>query len=121
MSEQKKGNALKMDRGWKWLLYIDILLPGLLFLLALLPIASVGSSFARFFHTYSLFVMNTIPDFTVFTGILGLAAHLGILIWAAVKRRWVDLIICLAITAAVTLYFCLGWNYLLVGLLNFGL
>jgi hypothetical protein len=121
MSGNQKSEKLKMNRGWQWLLYIDVLLPLLLFLAALVPIQSIQNSFSRLFHTYSLYVMNTIPDFKAFTGIVGLAAHLYLIGWAAYRKRWVDLAICVGFAVAVTLYFYFGLNYLLVGMLNFGL
>jgi hypothetical protein len=121
MSTNEKNEWLNMNRSWKWLLYIDIVLPLLLFLVALLPIAGISSSFSRLFLTYNLYILNTIPNLTTFTGILGLAAHVLLIGWAGLGRRWIDMVICIALAAAVTLYFYFGLNYQLVGLLNFGI
>ena len=67
----------KFDKGWKILIYFDIILPAILFVLAFLS----GFPFlAKIFHSYEIFIVNPIPGFTSLEGIIGLAYHLGIII-----------------------------------------
>ena len=121
-----KLDRVKMNRGWQWLLYIDIVLPVVLLVLALLPIPGFRQSMAKLYHTYTLFVLCPVPDFAALTGILGMLAHAGVLIWAVVRRDWKDLLICAAFTGAAAAFFLVqidgtALNYLVVRLLDFGL
>jgi hypothetical protein len=41
----------QLTRGWQWLLYIDFILPLLIYLSALLPIGAMRGQLARIFHS----------------------------------------------------------------------
>lgn len=116
----KRLANMQMERSWQWLLYLDVILPGILFLLALLlPMESLAASLARLFHSYSVYVSNPIPNLANFMGIVGLAVHLGALIMALRRKDKLDLLLSALLTLAVSLYFYLGLNYQLVRYLSF--
>ncbi|NLX64472.1 MAG: hypothetical protein GX022_06855 [Clostridiaceae bacterium] len=109
-------NSIKFDKGWKILIYFDIVLPAILFVLAFflnLPYLS------KIFHSYEIFISNPIPDFASLTGIIGLIYHLGIIIYTIVKRDFSDMLFCLIITLAIAAYFWFGINYTIIRPLNF--
>lgn len=111
---------IKMDKGWQWLLYLDIILPLILFLIALLiPSGNVKQEFSTFFHTYNMYVINVIPNFINFTGILGIIIHLGAIIYGIVKKNKVDIIICCCFLDVIFLYFVFKINYMLIPFLEF--
>lgn len=115
-----KLKDFKFDRGWKILIYFDLLLPLMLFLLAwLMPIQGMKGLFAVLFHSYGLYVMSPIPHFAALTGIIGLLYHAGILGYTLKKRRLLDLLICALITLAVVLYFMFEINYQVIKPLSF--
>ena len=110
----------KMEKGWMWLFYLDIILPMCLFLLALLfNGSSMGISLARLFHAYNLYVLSPVPDIVSLTGIIGLAIHVGVVAYALKNRDLIDALICMVITAAAFLYIFLEVNYSLSFLLKF--
>lgn len=118
--KEKAGN-FEIRKSWQYLLYITVVLPVALFLLAfLLKSNSLGVSLGRIFHTYGLYVSNPIPNFSPFngTGVLGLAILIFLAVWAVRRRDWTDLGITLALGAANALYFAMEWNYAILPLLN---
>lgn len=117
----EKFSEIKLDKSWHYLCYIYLLLPGVLFLLALL---GKNQPFAKtlglLFHNYGLFVTNTVPNLSTFTGVLGLGLALWFLLDTARRRDWTDMTISLVLVACNTVYFLMGWNYLLAGMLVLG-
>ena len=114
---QKREGKLELRKSWQYLLYIDLVLPGLLFLAAFVTRgSSFGISLGRVFHTYGLYVSSPVPNLDPFngTGVLGLLITLGLLLWAARRRDWKDLALTLALGGANALYFALGGNYALL-------
>ena len=86
---QKREGKLELRKSWQYLLYIDLVLPGLLFLAAFVTRgSSFGISLGRVFHTYGLYVSSPVPNLDPFngTGVLGLLITLGLLLWASC--RW---------------------------------
>lgn len=109
-----------MNKSWMWLLYLDLVLPLCLFLLAyVLNALGTGFFLSKLFHTYNLFVINPIPNFTSFTGILGLILHIGVIAYALWKKDWRDVLACVGITALVFLYFFFEVNYIFTYMLKF--
>jgi len=109
-------DRIKFDKGWKILIYFDIVLPAILFILAFitdLPFLS------KIFHSYEIFISNPIPDFKSIIGIIGLIYHLGIIIYAVTKRDFTDLLLSAIISLAVAAYFWFGINYVIIRPLNF--
>ncbi|MCI5800668.1 MAG: hypothetical protein MR014_00490 [Oscillospiraceae bacterium] len=114
---EKKEFELK--KSWHWMLYIYLVLPGVLFFLAFLIGDSVsGRFFTQLFHSYNLYVLCPIPNFSKWIGIAGLLIPAVLVIQSIRRKDWLDLLICLGIEAAAAVYFFLEWNYLLSGLLS---
>lgn len=109
-----KKQSIQMRQSWHWLLYLDVVLPLLLFILALLPIEGLRQLFAKLFHGYQLYVMNPIPDVLHLMGIVGAAYHLFFLGIAIIKKRWLDVLLSLCITAFAIVWFVaeLAWSVL---------
>lgn len=111
-----KTKGFKFDKGWKYLLYFDILLPALLFLLAWLI---KTPRLSMLFHSYEIFVVNPIPNFQALTGIVGLLFHVGIIGYTLKKRDFKDMIWCLIITLVMAGFFFFEINYLILKPLEF--
>ncbi len=118
---KEKANGFELKKSWQYQLYITLVLPAALFLLAfLLRGNGLGVTLARIFHTYNLYVSCPIPSLAPFngTGVVGL----GLLVWlcfsAARRKDWPDLGITLALGAVNALYFWMEWNYLLLRFVN---
>ncbi len=114
----------RLDQGWQWLIYLDFILPALLFLLAWLPL-SMRTFFAQLYHQYNLFVLKPIPNLHSFTGIVGLILHLVLIVRALIRRQWIDLVLCLLFFLIVMLFFVVridgvALNYWLIRFLDFG-
>jgi riboflavin transporter FmnP len=107
---------IKLDKGWKYLLYFDFILPALLYVLAFVLNAP---KLSILFHSYGMYVINPIPNFQTLTGIVGLLFHLGILGYTLYKRNFKDFAVSLAITAAIAAYFLFEINYIIIRPLNF--
>lgn len=105
------AKEIKFDKGWKYLVYFDIVLPGIVFLLALL---TKSPFLSKLFHSYETFVVSPIPNFVTLTGIIGLVYHLGIIIYTIIKKNYRDLMICLGITILVALFFFFELNYQII-------
>ncbi len=106
-----KSKELKFDKGWKYLVYFDFILPGILFLIAWIA----GSPFiSKIFHSYEVFIISPIPNFKAFTGIIGLLFHLGIIIYTIIKKNYRDMVICIVITLIIALFFYFDLNYQLI-------
>lgn len=106
----------EFNKGWKLLIYFDIILPALLFTAAFFS----GLPFlAKIFHSYELFIVNPIPDFTSFIGIIGLLYHLGIIIYTLRKRDLKDIIFSTFLTLAILVFFWFEINYFIIKPLNF--
>ena len=59
----EKADRLEIKKSWQYQLYITLVLPGILFLLAwLLRSGSTGVMLGRLFHTYSLYVASPLPN-----------------------------------------------------------
>lgn len=111
---------IKLDKGWQWLLYLDIILPGILFLLAyLMPLKEIAHLLARLFHSYNLFVINPIPDMANLMGIVGMLLHVGVLGYALKKKDLADMLLSLVITAMIVWVFYSELNYTLIRYLEF--
>ena len=109
-----------MKKSWHWLLYLDFLLPLLLFFLAwLLKDNPFGSGIARVFHAYGLYVIQPIPNPAKLIGVAGLLLHLAALGWAIRRKDLPDLLISASITVLVCLYFALELNYAVIRILHF--
>ena len=118
---REKAGKFEIRKSWQYLLYITVVLPAVLFLLAyLLRDSAFGVSLGRIFHTYGLYVSSPIPNLDPFngTGVLGLVILAALAVWAVRRRDWADLGITLALGAANALYFAMGWNYALLPMLN---
>jgi hypothetical protein len=124
----RKAAALLLPtfgRGWRWLVYLDLVLPAVLWLLAFL----LHSVFlARLFHTYGLYVMSPAPigsDGTLYflslSGVPGLLLHLYAVVRALLRRDRLDAVLCLGIAVLVFLFFFFGLNYEIVRSLDFNL
>lgn len=100
--------GFKMDKGWKYLLYFDLILPALLFLLAWLI---QSPKMSMLFHAYEIFLVNPIPDLKALTGIIGLLYHGGVLGYTLYKHNYKDFALCLSITLAVVVFFLFEINY----------
>ena len=118
---KEKAGRFELKKSWQYQLYIILVLPAVLFLLAfLLRGNGLGVTLARIFHTYNLYVSCPLPHFSPFngTGVVGL----GLLLWlafGAIRRKdWPDLGITLALGAVNALYFWQEWNYLLLRFVN---
>lgn len=107
---------LKFDKGWKLLIYFDIILPALLFVIAFL---TGIPSLSKLFHSYELFIVSPIPNLASFIGIIGLIYHLGIILYTVIRRDFIDLLICIIITLAIATFFLFEINYLIIKPLNF--
>ena len=118
---RERAGKFEIRKSWQYLLYITVVLPAVLFLLAyLLRDSAFGVSLGRIFHTYGLYVSSPIPNLDPFngTGVLGLVILVALAVWAVRRRDWADLGITLALGAANALYFAMGWNYALLPMLN---
>jgi hypothetical protein len=118
---KEKAGGFEIRKSWQYLLYITVVLPVILFLLAfVLKDNSFGVTLGRIFHTYGLYVSSPIPNFSPFngTGVLGLAILIFLAVWAVRRRDWADLGITLGLGAVNALYFAMGWNYAILPLLN---
>ncbi len=122
----KKRNGFWLPgfgRGWLWLVYLDVLLPALLWAAAYF----LGSSaLARLFHNYGLYVMSTAPvgaDGTLFflslSGVTGLLLHVYAVFRGSVRRDRLDAALCLVFAVAMFVVFFLGLNYDAIRILEF--
>ncbi len=111
---------IKMDKGWMWLLYLDILLPSVLFFLALAAgRLGKGGPFSALFHSYNLYIINPIPNFNSFTGIPGLGIHIGAVAYALKRKDRKDMVLCLAFLILAFIYNYFEINYMLSYMLDF--
>ncbi|MDD2956352.1 MAG: hypothetical protein PHD67_08565 [Oscillospiraceae bacterium] len=109
----------ELKKSWHWMLYIDLILPGILFLLAfLIGDSSAGHFLSQLFHSYNLYVLCPIPNFLHWIGIIGLLIPAILLVRAALKKDWADLLVCVGMEGLVLLYFWREWNYELSALLS---
>lgn len=121
MSQKSQpARDLKLTKSWQYLVYLYLLLHALLFALAyLLRNTDFGVMLAGLFHNYGLYVIQVIPSFSNFTGVIGAGIALFLLGWAVRRRDWLDLLISLGLVGLNFAYFYLEWNYRLVPLLRF--
>lgn len=111
---------IKMDKGWMWLLYLDILLPSLLLILSLVAGAfGKGRTFSILFHSYNLYIINPIPNFTSFTGIPGLGIHLAAIAYAIKRKDHKDMVLCLIFLILAFIYIYFEINYKFSYMLDF--
>ena len=111
----EKANRFEIKKSWQYQLYITVVLPALLFLLAwVLQGNGLGVTLARIFHTYNLYVSNPLPNLDPFngTGLVGLVLLLWLCFGAIRRKDWPDL------GAANAVYFWQEWNYLLLRFVN---
>lgn len=112
-------NNFKMNKGWMYLLYLDFVLPLLLFLLSyVLKASGTGQALARLFHAYNLYILNPIPHLKSLTGIFGLVLHMSAIVYALWKKDIKDTILCLVISTLAFLYIFFELNYKLLFMLN---
>ncbi|MCX7709087.1 MAG: hypothetical protein N2484_04490 [Clostridia bacterium] len=112
--------SFKMEKGWMWLLYLDIILPLLLFIPAyFLSGSGLGASLARLFHSYTLYISSPIPDLASLTGILGMLIHIGAILYGLKKKDWNDVFLSLGISILAFLYIFFEINYRLSYMLKF--
>ena len=65
----EKADRFEIKKSWQYQLYITVVLPALLFLLAwVLQGNGLGVTLARIFHTYNLYVSNPLPNLDPFNG-----------------------------------------------------
>ena len=117
----EKADRVEIKKSWQYQLYITVVLPALLFLLAwVLQGNGLGVTLARIFHTYNLYVSNPLPNLDPFngTGLVGLVLLLWLCFGAVRRKDWPDLGITLALGAANAVYFWQEWNYLLLRFVN---
>ena len=117
---EQKVREIKLTQSWQYLAYLYLALYGVLLLLALLlKNTGLGVMLAGLFHNYGLYVIQVIPNFSNFTGVVGAGLAIFFLGWAVRRRDWLDLILSLALVGLNFAYFFFQWNYLLVPLLRF--
>lgn len=117
---QTKKDMFKMDKAWHWLLYIDFILPLILFIIVLLlPSSEIKQIFSKIFHNYNLFIINIVPNFISLTGILGILIHTAAIVYSIIKKDNKSLIICIIFSILIFLYFFFDINYLLIPMLEF--
>jgi hypothetical protein len=112
----KKITDLKFDKGWKYLVYFDFLLPALIYLIAYLSQAPFA---AKIFHSYEMFIVNPIPNIKTLTGIIGLVYHTGILGYAIKKHHYADLAVSAVLALLTAAFFFFEINYLILKPLTF--
>ena len=116
----KKLVDIKLEKGWHWLIYFDIVLPLILFITAyFLANTSVGPLLAKLFHSYNLFLIDPIPEPTKLIGIIGALAHIFFIAYAIKRKDSRDISICVSLTILAVLYFAFEINYKLILYLNF--
>lgn len=120
-----KVKKVKMDQGWQWLLYLDIVFPFILFVIALLPLGGLSTTFAGFYHNYNMFIICPIPNIPALIGIVGLVVPIIFMIRAIIRRKWLDLVLCGVFLLAMLAFFGieidgLPLNYHVIKLLDFG-
>jgi hypothetical protein len=110
-------------RGWPWLLYLDIALPLVLWLLAYLLGVPL---FSRLFHYLGLYVNSTAPIdvdgsalYLSLTGIPGLLLHLYAIVRGLLRRDRIDALLCFVMAILMFVYFFFGWNYVVIRPLEF--
>ena len=113
-----KIKEFKFDRGWKLLVYLDLVLPAILYLLALV---TKVPQLSLLFHSYETFIIDPIPDFKALTGILGLLIHIGVIGYSIVKRNHRDMVLCIIIFLLVVAFFWFDLNYVIIRPLEFAL
>ena len=130
LEENKQtGKSLKsfqLTRGWQWLLYIDFVLPLLIYLAALLPLGAMRGQLARIFHSYMLYILFPWPDFQSITGIIAPLLHLYFLINGIRKKQKSDVILAIVFYLIIVLIFTIqidgtAINYFILRFLDFGL
>lgn len=131
VSSNKKnvGIGLKdfqLTKGWQWLIYIDFVLPLLIYLSALLPLGAMRGQLARIFHSYMLYILFPWPDFKSFTGIIAPILHLYFLINGIRKKQKSDVILSIVFYLLIVLVFTVqidgtSINYFILRFLDFGL
>ena len=113
-----KIKEFKFDRGWKLLVYLDLVPPAILYLLALV---TKVPQLSLLFHSYETFIIDPIPDFKALTGILGLLIHIGVIGYSIVKRNHRDMVLCIIIFLLVVAFFWFDLNYVIIRPLEFAL
>lgn len=118
---KEKLNNFEVKKSWQWLLYMYLVLPGLMFVIAYIGgDSAIGTYFSKIFHSYNLYAINPIPHITSLTGIIGLIIPLY-LMWKAFRRKdYKDLIITAILFVGIAVFFYFEVNYVLLKLLKFG-
>ncbi|MCX7773412.1 MAG: hypothetical protein N2376_09915 [Clostridia bacterium] len=111
-----KFRSFKFDKGWKLLVYCDLLLPAALFLLAWL---SKLPPLSKLFHAYMIYVISPIPNIGALAGLIGIVLHFGCIGYALSKKDVKDLAACLVISLVIVLFFIFGINYAMIKPLEF--
>ena len=101
-------------RGWLWLVYLDLVLPALLWVLANLL---QSRTLALLFHNYGLYIISTAPVdhtgalfFLTLTGVPGLLLHGYAVARGLIRRDRLDAALCLLLGLLVFLVFFFDLN-----------
>lgn len=106
--------GIEINKSWVYLIYVYLLLPALLFLLAwALRSTGMGGTFGTLFHNYGLFIASPIPSASL-TGIVGLLLGVFFTAKAVRKRDWLDTGICVVLILANAACYLLELNYKLL-------
>jgi hypothetical protein len=110
---------VKMDKGWHWLLYLDVILPLLLFIFAyILSVFEAGHFMSRLFHAYNLYILSPVPVLKNLSGFIGLFIHTGAVVYAIRRKNLPDMLLCVGFAVLAVLYILLGVHYKLIFILN---
>ena len=111
-------------RGWRWLLYVDLVLPAVIWAVAYF---ARSPTFALLFHNYGLYVASPAPvgsDGTLYflslSGVPGLLIQAYAFVRALLRKDRLDAVLCLVIAVLLFLFFFFGLNYEIVKVLDFG-
>lgn len=110
---------LDLSKSWQWLVYVNLLLPVLFFILAIaMTENTMGRFFSYLFQSYMLYIVNPFTDFEKLQGIIGIAIPTFLSVWALRRRDYWDLLITVLTEVAVLIFFYCSVHQLLIGLLT---
>lgn len=110
---------LDLSKSWQWLVYVNLLLPVLFFILAIaMTENTMGRFFSYLFQSYIFYIVNPFTDFEKLQGIIGIAIPTFLSVWALRRRDYWDLLITVLIETAILIFFYFSVHQLLIGLLT---